>query len=119
MLRKATLSLTLVAAVATLAYAAAPAGRWAGTIDAGGMPLVSRFTFTVEGETLNGSMELPEHGADFPILGGTAKGDSIHFSVDFAGMATMRARGRVAGDSLYLASDVGAGETNSVFARIP
>ena len=118
MLRKATLSLTLVAA-ATLAFAAAPTGRWSGTIDAGGMPLLSRFTFTVAGETLTGTMELPEHGADFPILEGVAKGDSIRFSVDFAGMATMRARGRVGGDSLYLASDVGAGETCSVFARIP
>ena len=119
MLRKAALSVALVAIVVTAAFAATPAGRWAGTIDAGGMPLVSRFAFTVEGETLTGSMELPEHGAEFPILSGTAKGDSVRFSVDFAGMATMAARGRVSGDSLYLASDVGTGETNSVFARIP
>jgi hypothetical protein len=119
MFRKAPFSMALVMIVVSVAIAANPVGRWQGTIDAGGTPLAVRMALTVTGETLGGTMELPEHGADFPIQGGTVKGDSIHFTVDFAGMATLKARGRVAGDTLHLASDVGAGETTSALARIP
>jgi hypothetical protein len=119
MLRKAALSLTLVLSVVSVAFALTPAGRWQGTIDAGGMPLAMRLALTVQGETLSGSAELPEYGAEFPIESPVVKGDSVRFTVDFAGQATLRARGQVVADTLFLMADIGAGETAAKFTRTP
>ena len=67
MMRKAALSVALVAILVTVAVAANPVGRWGGTMAAGGTPLEAFYNFTVDGEVLNGTMQLPEHGAEFPL----------------------------------------------------
>ena len=123
MLRKAVLATTLTLGVASLAYAAVmtPVGNWQGSLSAAGTDLPSRFSFTVQGDSmLLGSMHLVEHSVDFEITGGRVRGDSVFFSVDFAGMATMAARGKVAGDSLHLAADFGGGtEAAATYTRMP
>jgi hypothetical protein len=119
MFRKAILSLALLPALVALAVAADPVGRWKGQIT-GAAELNVNYTFTAEGSTLNGSIDLLDHGASFPIQGGTIKGDSIRFTVDFAGMATMSQRGAVVGDTLFLMTHFGDGnETPGKFTRIP
>ena len=119
MFRKAALSLTLMLTLVSAAFALTPAGRWQGTVNAGGMALAMRLALTVQGETLSGTVELPEHGADFPLEAAAVKGDSVRFSVDFAGQATMQAHGRVAGDTLHLMVNFGGGEAATKFTRIP
>ena len=119
MVRKALLPVSLVVALVALAVAANPVGRWQGRIT-GPAELNVQYAFTAEGSTLNGSISLLDHGVDFPIQGGQIKGDSIRFTVDFAGMATLSQRGRVAGDTLYLLSNFGDGnETLGAYTRIP
>ena len=119
MSRKRILSLVLLPALVALALAADPAGRWKGQIT-GPADLNVNYTFTTDGGTLNGTIDLLDHGASFPIQGGTVKGDSIRFMVDFAGMATMSQRGAVVGDTLFLMTHFGDGnETLAKFTRIP
>lgn len=119
MLRKAAASLVLVVSLVALTLAASPIGRWEGLIG-GPAQLNVNYTFAVEGERLDGTIDLLDHGASFPIDGGVVKGDSLSFTVDFAGMAVLSQRGRVAGDTLYLWSHFGDGnEMLDVFTRRP
>lgn len=119
MARKAIASAVLSLALVSAAFAFNPAGRWQGSIVGGDQTLGVRYTMVANGSTLTGTMELLDYSAEFPIENGTIRGDSIAFSVDFAGMASVKQRGRVAGDTLHLLSDFGDGNaTASVFTRI-
>jgi hypothetical protein len=121
MLRKTALAALLTLTVASVAFALTPAGRWQGVfITLDGIWSV-RYHLDVKGDTLTGSMEMLEIGAEFPIVRGTAKGDSVDFTVLFGGSFPIPARGNVVGDTLYLWANLGplGGETNSRFVRAP
>lgn len=111
-------ALALVAGVAAFAVAASPVGRWEGVIS-GPANLNVNYTFTVDGDRLNGAVNLLDHGAEFPLENGVVTGDSVRFTVDFAGMAVLSQRGRVSGDTLYLWSHFGdENEFLDVFSRM-
>jgi hypothetical protein len=119
MSRRAFRPLLTVALVLTIALAFSPVGRWEGVIS-GPANLTVNYTFSVDGEQLNGSINLLDHGAEFPLENGTVYGDSLRFTVDFAGMAVLHQRGRVSGDSLILWTHFGDdNEFLDVFSRMP
>lgn len=119
MARRALRPMLLATLVAALAIAASPVGRWQGIVS-GPANLNVNYTFTVDGDRLSGSINLLDHGAEFPLENATIDGDSLRFSVDFAGMAVLYQRGRVSGDSLLLWSHFGdENEFLDVFSRIP
>jgi hypothetical protein len=98
MFQRLAVAVALVAATAVPGLAADVAGKWQGTVqgDQGAFTLV--FDFTVEGETLGGTVDGP--GGQLPITKGTIKGDDLTFDVDLDAGTTITHEAKVTGDTI-------------------
>lgn len=100
MLRRLALALVLVASTVTLALAADVAGKWQGTIQGPQGDFTLLFDFTVDGETLGGTVDGP--GGQLQITRGTIKGDDLTFDVDLDGSTTITHEAKATGDSILV-----------------
>jgi hypothetical protein len=105
--RRLALLAALLIALATTAYAAELAGRWRGVLESPVGSLPVQYTFTTTGTTLTGTIEL-ELGS-FPLTNGVARGDSVFFTADIQ-VVTLSHRGRLVGDTLFLAVNDGTAD---------
>jgi hypothetical protein len=92
-------TLVVLSAGAVLSAADVP-GKWQGTIQGPEGDLTLVFTFTVDGETLGGTVEGP--AGQLPITKGTIKGDDLTFNVDLDASTTITHEARVSGDSILV-----------------
>ena len=113
----ASVALALLLAGAT-AFAANPAGRWGGKMPGPEGAMIDLvYTIANDDGKLTGSVDFVGLG-EVPISDGTARGDSVFFTVD-AVEVVLGHRGRVVGDSLYLTVTVGPNEFPNVLTRLP
>lgn len=100
MLRRFAIVVALVAAAGLPGLAADVAGKWQGTVqgDQGEFTLV--FDFTVDGETLGGTVDGP--GGQLPITKGTIKGDDLTFNVDLDAGTTITHEAKATGDTIVV-----------------
>ena len=84
--RRATLSALMLLFVVCAAFAASPAGRWGGSLNAGGMTFDVIYTLVADGDELSGQVNFVGMG-EAPFSGGTIRGDSVFFVVDAGGQA--------------------------------
>jgi hypothetical protein len=111
-----------VATVVTCFLAAAAltgsdvAGRWKGTVhgDQGDFTLV--FNFTVQGDTLGGTVEGP--GGMLDITDGTIKGDVITFNAVLDSANTITYEGKVDGDKIQMKSHGPWGDSKFTVERV-
>ena len=97
------------------ARAADVAGTWEGTVHGpqGDFSLV--FHFTVDGETLGGTVDGP--GGAMKITKGTIKGDDLAFNVALDANTTITHEGKVNGDSIAMKSHGPWGDSQFTLKR--
>jgi hypothetical protein len=103
-----------VLAVATV-LAADISGKWKGVVHTQQGDLALVFNFTVQGDTLGGTVEGP--GGMLDITDGTIKGDAIAFSVVLDSANTITYEGKVRGDEIDMKSRGPWGESAYTLQR--
>ena len=90
----------LVLSASAVLSAADVAGKWQGTVQGPQDDLTLVFTFTVDGETLGGTVDGP--AGQLPITKGTIKGDDLTFNVELDASTTITHEAKVSGDSILV-----------------
>jgi hypothetical protein len=103
-----------VLSVATV-LAADVSGRWKGTVHTQQGDLTLVFNFTVQGETLGGTVEGP--GGTLDITDGTIKGDAIAFNVVLDSANTITYDGKIRGDEIAMKSHGPWGDSEYTLQR--
>ena len=108
-MRKLVLALVMLCVVTAAALAADITGKWKSEMPGrDGNPMVTTYTFKVEGEKLTGTIS--GRMGDTPITDGKISGDDVSFAVirNFGGEERrMEYKGKVAGDELKLSVQFG------------
>jgi hypothetical protein len=116
MLRGVLMSVSMVLAVAALAWAADINGKWKGEIDSpDGQKITNTFTFKVDGEKVTGSVHSSRSGTEAPIEDGTLKGDALAFTITREIEGTqmkLRYTGKVKADEIGITITADAGGQN-------
>ena len=108
-MRKLVMALVLLSVVTAAALAADITGKWKSeTPGRDGTPMVTTYTFKVEGDKLTGT--ITGRQGETPITEGKISGDDISFAVvrNFGGEERkMQYKGKVAGDEIKLSVQFG------------
>jgi hypothetical protein len=115
MTRSFGVALALAAALATTVLATDVTGRWEGTVQGpqGEFSLV--FNFTVEGETLGGTVDGP--GGTLDITNGIIKGDEMSFNVILDSANTITHEGKIGADSIAIKAHAPWGDSEYTLKR--
>lgn len=100
MFRRFAVALALVATVAVPGLAADVTGKWQGTVQGDQGEFTLMFDFTVDGETLGGTVDGP--GGRLPITKGTIKGDDLTFNVDLDAGTTITHEAKATGETIVV-----------------
>jgi hypothetical protein len=110
-------AVVMALAVWTAAIAAADvAGRWQGTVHGQQGDFTLVFNFTIQGETLGGTVEGP--GGMLEITDGTIKGDAIAFNVVLDSANTITYEGKVEGEKIAMKSHGPWGDSEFTLERV-
>ena len=100
MLRRFVLAFAFMAGTATIGFAADVAGTWQGSVPGPEGEFMLVFNFTVDGESLGGTVDGP--GGQLPLTKGTIKGDDLSFNVDLDASTTITHEAKATGDSIVV-----------------
>ncbi len=115
MLKKITLSLTLILSVALIAFAAdLISGSWVGKIVTGNGDRALTYNLKADGDKLTGNIS-SEQG-EIPITDGKVAGETITFKIDVNGTVIPH-EGTVKGDTLKMKLTVQANVIEGTFVR--
>ncbi|HEY1055068.1 MAG TPA: hypothetical protein VGE24_08030 [Emticicia sp.] len=98
MIKKSLLSIIAIFSIITFCLAAEITGKWIGqlrTPDGNEFPV--SYTLNAEGETLNGTVTIPD--SELTITDGKIKGNDFSFTVTYQGTPYLN-EGKLSGDSL-------------------
>ena len=115
MLRRLVLAFSFVAAGTAVGLAADVAGKWEGNVAGPEGDIALVFNFTVDGETLGGTVDGP--GGQLPITKGTVRGDDLTFNVDLDTSTTITHEAKATGDNIVVRATGPWGTTEYTLTR--
>ena len=115
MLRRLMLVLSFVVAGSAVGLAADVAGKWEGRVAGPDGDIALVFDFTVDGDTLGGTVDGP--AGQLAITKGTITGDDLTFNVDLDASTTVTHEAKATGDSIVVKATGPWGTTEYTLRR--
>ena len=115
MTRRVGLALVVAAVLTTNVFATDVSGRWEGTVQGPQGEFTLTFDFTVQGETLGGTVDGP--GGTLDITNGIIKGDEMSFDVVLDSANTITHKGKIGADSILIKSHAPWGDSEYTLKR--